>query len=304
MRGEIKTTDEKISAHQTNVNLVSFNLPSMAERLEEKVVTSSSSSLTTFAQDPHVEDIQPSSKVDNFEPIELKVPLQFKLLGYTTHPLPDHPLLVAHVNEPLDTFPPGDNHSTEKDKRPPMESIRNFNFIQPSIASAEHFPIYPHALLPPLPIELYPYHKPQNEDAAGAVTPFFNYDFSGSQALPPATPSLATTASRVLHDPLPKPIIKANPDDMLSDTDDDDAGEGTLPDPHPQSLADVASIFGGLGDHFLVTNIETEDLTKLIDVKPPNLFAQESLNDLDMQRVAKMYEKVEACLPPHQVKVF
>eukprot|EP01010_Urceolus_cornutus_P003499 NODE_493_length_1608_cov_272.003207_g375_i0.p1 GENE.NODE_493_length_1608_cov_272.003207_g375_i0~~NODE_493_length_1608_cov_272.003207_g375_i0.p1 ORF type:complete len:455 (-),score=108.63 NODE_493_length_1608_cov_272.003207_g375_i0:126-1490(-) len=246
------------------------------------------------------------SRIDTFEPLDLKVPLNFKLSGYTPHPLVEHPFMCADPTQPIQVLPFGLNEPTAEDVIPLPDALRLPDFQQPSFSNAEQFPVPPLTPLPFLRVDLFPYDRLQIEDSAGAKPPFFSYDFGHEGRLPPNTINVNGNAD-VWNSPLPALLQYGRKEDVLSDTDDEDAPDVKLDIPHPTSLADVVAAFGGPDPdrHFLLSGTAvSEDPCELVTATPMNTFASESLNELNVKELDGVYAEIRGFLAPHRRKLF
>eukprot|EP00667_Euglena_gracilis_P011343 EG_transcript_11584 len=240
--------------------------------------------------------------IDSFNPIELKAPLHFKQMGYKPVALPEHPFVSADPPYDMELFPFGDNEPTENERASLPKDLTVEELPQPTVSMTHEWPTQDFSFPKYVRTDLFPYDFKQPEDSLGFTPPFFPYDF-GADDIPAAT-LWKNPYNAFLHDPLPRPLMKAQAEDALSDTDDEDAPDVELEVRPPQSLRDVADVFPGLGQSFLLTATDDADAVRLVPPKPIHRFAAATRNALRVEDVRRALEEVEACLPPALRKQF
>eukprot|EP00668_Euglena_longa_P002223 GGOE01002568.1.p1 GENE.GGOE01002568.1~~GGOE01002568.1.p1 ORF type:complete len:411 (+),score=78.67 GGOE01002568.1:77-1309(+) len=218
--------------------------------------------------------------IDSFAPIEFKVPLYFKQMGYKPAALPEHPFVGADPPYEMELFPFGDNEPTENERMPLPKELIVEQLPQPTVSMTHEWPTQDFSFPKYIRTDLFPYDfKRQNPHAQNPY-------------------------NVVLHDPLPRPLMRAQAEDALSDTDDEDAPDVKLEVRPPQSLQDVANAFPGLKDSFLLTAKDDAEAVRCVPSKPIHRFDADIRNALRVEDVDKAHEEIEACLPPPLRKQF
>lgn len=177
-----------------------------------------------------------TTAVEVLKPKELRTPFEFKIKDYKLQKFTEHPFAACDPPEVIAQLPAGPREVTEANSHAPIPLLTNFT---PPVVTMETFPMLEFPFMRTDPKRrLIQGTAAQPVTNCGFKEPFITPDHG--QQIPSIHFCIGLATKQVFRDPLPKPLRQANPDDQLSDSDDENA---ELRPRHPTSLVDLAATF-------------------------------------------------------------